>query len=126
MESRFLTVSEAARYLRLNPRSVYLLAQRGAIPASRVTGKWLFPAHLLDQWIESSARGRESSARGRTGAGDAPAATRAPLPPGSLLLAGSDDPGLELLADALREQPGQPLLFSATLGRSGGLLALRD
>ena len=119
MESRFLTVAEAARYLRLNPRSVYLLAQRGAIPASRVTGKWLFPAHLLDQWIEESARGR-------TGAGDAPAAARAPLPPGSLLLAGSDDPGLELLADALREQPGQPLLFSATLGRSQGLLALRD
>ncbi len=119
MESRFLTVAEAARYLRLNPRSVYLLAQRGGIPASRVTGKWLFPAHLLDEWIESSARGR-------TGAGDVSAAARASLPPGSLLLAGSDDPGLELLADALREQAGQPLLFTATLGRAGGLLALRD
>ena len=58
MESRFLTVAEAARYLRLNPRSVYLLAQRGAIPASRVTGKWLFPVHLLDEWLEASARQR--------------------------------------------------------------------
>ena len=56
MSSRFLTVAEAARYLRLNPRSVYLLAQRGAIPASRVTGKWLFPVHLLDEWLETSAR----------------------------------------------------------------------
>ena len=119
MEPRFLTVAEAARYLRLNPRSVYLLAQRGGIPASRVTGKWLFPAHLLDEWIESSARGR-------TGASDVAAAQRGSLPPGSLLLAGSDDPGLELLADALRDQPGQPLLFSATLGRGGGLLALRE
>jgi excisionase family DNA binding protein len=43
-----LTVAEAAHYLRLNPRSIYLLAQRGAIPASRVTGNWLFPVHLLD------------------------------------------------------------------------------
>jgi putative molybdopterin biosynthesis protein len=119
MEPRFLTVAEAARYLRLNPRSVYLLAQRGGIPASRVTGKWLFPAHLLDEWIESSARGRR-------GAGDVAAASRGSLPPGSLLLAGSDDPGLDLLADALRDQPGQPLLFSATLGRGGGLLALRE
>jgi putative molybdopterin biosynthesis protein len=119
MESRFLTVVEAARYLRLNPRSVYLLAQRGGIPASRVTGKWLFPAHLLDEWIESSARAR-------SGPSDVPAASRGSLPPGSLLLAGSDDPGLALLADALRDQPGQPLLFCATLGRVGGLLALRD
>jgi putative molybdopterin biosynthesis protein len=119
MEPRFLTVAEAARYLRLNPRSVYLLAQRGGIPASRVTGKWLFPAYLLDEWIESSARGR-------TGASDAAAAARGSLPPGSLLLAGSDDPGLELLADSLRDQPGQPLLFSATLGRGGGLQALRE
>jgi putative molybdopterin biosynthesis protein len=118
MEPRFLTVAEAARYLRLNPRSVYLLAQRGGIPASRVTGKWLFPAHLLDEWIESSARGR-------AGASDVGAGTREALPPGSLLLAGSDDPGLELLADALRDQPGQPLLFSATLGSVGGLEALR-
>ena len=119
MEPRFLTVAEAARYLRLTPRSVYLLAQRGGSPASRVTGKWLFPAHLLDEWIESSARGR-------TVASDAAAAARGSLPPGSLLLAGSDDPGLELLADSLRDQPGQPLLFSATLGRGGGLQALRE
>ena len=62
MESRFLTVAEAARYLRLNPRSVYLLAQRGGIPASRLTGKWLFPVHLLDEWIETSARGRSRHA----------------------------------------------------------------
>ena len=77
MEPRFLTVAEAARYLRLNPRSVYLLAQRGGIPASRVTGKWLFPAHLLDEWIESSARGR-------TGASDVAAAQRGSLPAGQL------------------------------------------
>jgi excisionase family DNA binding protein len=57
MSSRFLTVAEAAHYLRLNPRSIYLLAQRGAIPASRVTGRWLFPVHLLEDWIETSARG---------------------------------------------------------------------
>ena len=120
MEPRFLTVAEAARYLRLNPRSVYLLAQRGGIPASRLTGKWLFPVHLLDEWIESSARGR-------TGAGDPPSAARGTLlPTANLLLAGSDDPALELLADALRDQAEKPVLFTATLGRGGGLAALRE
>ncbi len=115
MESRFLTVAEAARYIRLNPRSVYLLAQRGAIPASRVTGKWLFPVHLLDEWLEASVRQRS---------GERPARGRASLPPGNLFLAGSDDPALELLPDALRGEAAQPLLFTATLGSVGGLEAL--
>jgi putative molybdopterin biosynthesis protein len=119
MESRFLTVAEAARYLRLNPRSVYLLAQRGGIPASRLTGKWLFPVNLLDEWIETSARGR---ARGR----DAATAAGAALPARSLFLAGSDDPALELLPDALRGQGDPPLLFVATVGSLGGLAALGE
>jgi len=115
MESRFLTVAEAARYIRLNPRSVYLLAQRGAIPASRVTGKWLFPVHLLDEWLEASVRQRT---------GERPARGRAAIPSGNLFLAGSDDPALELLPDALHGEPAQPLLFTATLGSVGGLEAL--
>jgi excisionase family DNA binding protein len=115
MESRFLTVAEAARYLRLNPRSVYLLAQRGGIPASRATGKWLFPVELLDEWIESSARQRR---------GEGPGPLRAAAPPDTLLLAGSHDPALELLPDALHGETGRPFLFTATLGSVGGLQAL--
>jgi putative molybdopterin biosynthesis protein len=115
MESRLLTVAEAARYLRLNPRSVYLLAQRGAIPASRVTGKWLFPVHLLDEWLEQSARER-------TGA--TPARRRPAAPAAGLFLAGSDDPALELLSDALAPTAARPMLFTATLGSLGGLEAL--
>jgi len=115
MDPRFLTVAEAARYLRLNPRSVYLLAQRGGIPASRVTGKWLFPIHLLDEWLDTSARQRTGERTTRGGAA---------VPPGSLFLAGSDDPALELLPDALHGEPGRPLLFTATLGSVGGLEAL--
>jgi excisionase family DNA binding protein len=112
-EQPFFTVQEAARYLRLNPRSVYLLAQRGAIPATRATGKWLFPVRLLDEWLESSARAPRASAGGPP-----------PAAPGALLLAGSDDPALDLLPDALAAQPGAPALFRATLGSAGGLQAL--
>jgi putative molybdopterin biosynthesis protein len=112
METRFLTVAEAARYLRLNPRSLYLLAQRGGIPASRVTGKWLFPVRLLDEWIEESARARlEAPGRGPRRGGT-----------GSLLLAGSDDPALQTLPGTLG--PGAALLFTAVLGSAGGLQAL--
>ena len=77
MEPRFLTVAEAARYLRLNPRSVYLLAQRGGIPASRVTGQVAVPGPSPGRMD----RGQRAAART---AGDAPAAARALLPTGNL------------------------------------------
>jgi putative molybdopterin biosynthesis protein len=49
----FLTTSEAADYLRLGERKLYELVTAGAIPCSKVTGKWLFPRHELDLWILS-------------------------------------------------------------------------
>jgi len=49
----FLTTSEAADYLRLGERKLYELVTEGAIPCSKVTGKWLFPRHELDLWVSS-------------------------------------------------------------------------
>jgi excisionase family DNA binding protein len=49
----FLTTSEAADYLRLGERKLYELVTAGAIPCSKVTGKWLFPRHELDLWVLS-------------------------------------------------------------------------
>jgi len=49
----FLTTSEAADYLRLGERKLYELVTEGAIPCSKVTGKWLFPRHELDLWVLS-------------------------------------------------------------------------
>jgi excisionase family DNA binding protein len=115
MQPKMLTVHEAARFLRLNPRSVYLLAQRGAIPATRVTGKWLFPEHLLEEWLESSAR-----AAGRAASGPSQAGRGADR----VFLAGSDDPALDLLAQILATQPGAPMLFAARIGSTAGLQAV--
>jgi excisionase family DNA binding protein len=118
LDQRFLTVPEAARYLRLNSRSVYVLAQRGGIPATRVTGKWLFPEALLREWVEGSARGK-------VGAGTA----REELPVHvvrEVRVAGSDDPALDLLADLLRVDAAAPLLFLARVGSVAGLRALAE
>lgn len=48
-----LTTGEAADYLRLGERKLYELVAAGAIPCSKVTGKWLFPRHELDRWVVS-------------------------------------------------------------------------
>src|SRR4029077_14133530 len=49
----FLTTSEAAAYVRLGERKLYELVTSGAIPCSKVAGKWLVPRHELDLWALS-------------------------------------------------------------------------
>ena len=72
-----MTTREVAAYLRIKERKVYELVKARAIPCTRVTGKWLFPRDLIDQWVSSDAR--------IAGAPTAP-------PP---VIAGSHDPLLE-------------------------------
>ncbi len=46
-----LTTLEAAEYLRIKERKLYELVSTGAIPCTKVTGKWLFPRADLDRWL---------------------------------------------------------------------------
>ena len=48
-----LTTDEAAAYLRLKERKLYELVATGAIPCTKITGRWLFPRAALDRWITS-------------------------------------------------------------------------
>jgi excisionase family DNA binding protein len=78
-----LTTEEAADYLRLSERKLYELVANGAVPCTKVTGKWLFPKAALDRWLAAGLA--------------MPALARAPAPP---IVGGSHDPLLEW---ALRE-----------------------
>jgi excisionase family DNA binding protein len=49
----FLNTDEAAAYLRLSERKLYELVSAGAVPCSKVTGRWLFPKPALDRWVAS-------------------------------------------------------------------------
>ena len=46
-----LTTDEAAAYLRLSERKLYDLIAAGAVPCTKVTGRWLFPRAALDRWL---------------------------------------------------------------------------
>src|SRR6185436_5539604 len=46
-----LTTDEAAAYLRLSERKLYELVANGAVPCSKITGRWLFPKAALDRWV---------------------------------------------------------------------------
>ena len=74
-----LTTDEAATYLRLSDRKLYELVAQGAVPCTKVTGRWLFPRVALDRWVTAGLI--------------APAAlTHVAAPP---IVGGSHDPLLE-------------------------------
>jgi excisionase family DNA binding protein len=55
--SPFLTVPELARLLHINEKKVYQLAGDGDIPGTKITGKWIFPRRLIDDWIVENSHG---------------------------------------------------------------------
>jgi excisionase family DNA binding protein len=78
-----LTTEEAASYLRLSERKLYELVAHGAVPCSKVTGRWLFPKAALDRWVMAGLA--------------TPGALAQPAPP---IVGGSHDP---LLVWTLRD-----------------------
>ena len=83
----FLTVQELAELLRIKERKVYDLAASGGVPVTRVTGKLLFPADEVRDWI----------ARGSTGSASMAGAPKRPA-----ILLGSHDPLLDWAVRASR------------------------
>lgn len=84
-DPEFLTVRELAELLRLKERKVYDLAASGAVPCSRATGKLLFPAREVRDWIARSGSGGATEA--------------SPRPP---IVLGSHDPLLDWALRASR------------------------
>ena len=76
---QLFTTAEAARYLRLKERKIYEMVADGAVPCTKVTGRWLFPKAELDHWLASSVT--------------RPAGMSRPQP--APIIAGSHDPLLE-------------------------------
>jgi putative molybdopterin biosynthesis protein len=95
------TTEEAATYLRLSERKLYELVAAGAVPCTKVTGKWLFPKAALDRWLAAGFVGTVA---------------HAPAPP---IVGGSHDPLLEW---TLRESGSQ--LASLPEGSETGLVRL--
>jgi len=54
---RYMTVKQVSDYLQVNEKKIYALVQEGKIPATKLTGKWLFPRDLVDQWLLESSHG---------------------------------------------------------------------
>jgi len=113
MSEEMMNTPEVARYLQIHEKQVYALIKAGRIPATRVTGKWLFPKKLIDQWITSDAQ-----------KGFAQARQKSRKIAGALLAAGSNDPVLDILQTFMRRNYPEFYIFSANTGSLPGLFAL--
>ena len=56
MSEEIMNTKEVAKYLGIHEKQVYALIKSKRIPSTRVTGKWVFPKKLIDEWIESNAQ----------------------------------------------------------------------
>ena len=114
MTKEMLTTKEVAEYLSINEKQVYRLIKEKKIPATRITGKWLFPKGLIDEWIMTSARESVSIA-GKQGSRD-----------NQVVIAGSNDLALELLAKNTTIQHPRYTYSISNVGSLAGLIALQN
>jgi excisionase family DNA binding protein len=113
MSEEIMNTKEVAKYLGIHEKQVYALIKSKRIPSTRVTGKWVFPKKLIDEWIESNAKPGLEKAREKSRRIE-----------GALLASGSNDPILDMLQTYLRESHPEFYIFSANTGSTDGLKAL--
>ncbi|MBZ5496978.1 MAG: helix-turn-helix domain-containing protein [Acidobacteriia bacterium] len=113
MAREMLTTKEVAEYLSINEKQVYRLIKERKIPASRITGKWLFPKQLVDEWVMDSAR-ENVGARLQPRPSD-----------NQVVIAGSNDLALELLTKNVNLQFPIYTISMSNIGSLGGLVALQ-
>lgn len=110
---KLLSTKEVAQFLDVNEKMVYSLVADKGLPATKITGKWLFPRHLVEQWIETHTTNYPK--------------TLTSLPPyhGLLIIAGSNDLLLDKTISLFNTfHPGNVAVFG-NLGSMGGISALR-
>ena len=112
--NHLLSTKEVARFLNVNEKMVYTLVAEKGLPASKVTGKWLFPRHLVEQWVETQTINYPDTGRLQQ------------LQQGILILAGSNDPLLDRSISLYNNQFQMPLAVFGNIGSMGGLRALRQ
>lgn len=114
MNKQLLSTKEVADFLNVNEKIVYTLVAEKGLPASKITGKWLFPLHLVEQWIETHTLNYPK--------------VRQHLPPyeGMLIITGSNDLLLDKTIALFNKTASGQIAAFANLGSMGGLRALRQ
>ena len=109
-----MTTRQVAKFLGINEKMVYTLISEKGLPAAKVTGKWLFPSHLVEQWIEGHTLNYPEEP-GRLVANDR-----------LLIITGSNDILLDRTMALFNQTHPETAAVFGNLGSLGGLQALRQ
>ena len=115
MPKDMMNTKEVAEYLGIHEKQVYTLVKTGKIPCTRITGKWIFPKHIIDEWITTHAKQRFIHARENRKRGKV-----------TLFSAGSNDPILEILLNYMKKDNSSFYIFTCNTGSTNGLHMLRQ
>ena len=111
--SNFLSTKEVAAFLNVNEKMVYTLVSEKGLPATKITGKWLFPKHLVEQWVEGHTENYPESL------------TKLPPYQGLLIIAGSNDLLLDKAISLFNSFYPEHVAVFGNLGSMGGLRTLK-
>jgi putative molybdopterin biosynthesis protein len=109
--ARYMNTKELSEYLSINEKKIYALITEKKLPATKITGKWIFPQELVDLWIENSVENFPQTMRKLKGV---------------LMIAGSNDPLLELVMSEIKKKESDFFPFFSIMGSLEGLKVLKN
>ena len=111
---QMMNTKEVSRFLNVNEKMVYSLIADKQLPATKVTGKWLFPRKLVEQWVENNTVNFPDNPQ------------TLPAHDGLLILAGSNDILLDKVIGLFNQRFSGHLAVFGNVGSMGGLHALKN
>lgn len=108
----YLSTKEVADFLHVNEKMIYTLINEKRLPATKVTGKWLFPKRMVEKWLESNISNLKKYS------------VQLSSDEGMLLIAGSDDPLFQQALSLYHKKGYGGTAFFANLGSMGGIKTL--
>ncbi|MBU2511413.1 helix-turn-helix transcriptional regulator [bacterium] len=107
-----LSTKEVAKFLNVNEKMIYTLVAEKNLPATKITGKWAFPKHLVEQWIDTSTINYPKSSE------------KVPGYEKLLIITGSNDLLLNSTISLFNQQYPEYVAVFGNLGSMGGLKML--
>ena len=112
--SSLMNTKEVSQYIGINEKKIYNLVAAKGLPATKVTGKWLFQRHLVDRWLEQHTENYP------------PAGKTTDTYKNLLIITGSNDLLLDQLLEVFARRYPLPLPLFSNLGSMGGIRALKE
>jgi putative molybdopterin biosynthesis protein len=113
MNKEMLTANDLAEYLQIHKNQIYRLIKERKLPATKITGKWLFPKQLVDEWVTDSVMRSVRSEQEQESLGN------------WIVIAGSNDLALEVLTKSVQTRFPQLIVSLSNTGSLAGLFALQ-